>query len=74
MADQAQSTNFKEAFSLFDKRGTGRVQIDSLGDLLRACGQNPTLAEINDLKTGVRGGDCTYIYVPFSGPHTAGTS
>ncbi|KAK5740214.1 myosin II light chain [Elasticomyces elasticus] len=58
MADQAQSTNFKEAFSLFDKRGTGRVDIESLGDLLRACGQNPTLAEINDLKGGVRGGDC----------------
>ena len=60
MADQAQSTNFKEAFSLFDKRGTGRVDGESLGDLLRACGQNPTLAEINDLKGGVRGGDCTY--------------
>ncbi|EMC93710.1 hypothetical protein BAUCODRAFT_37427 [Baudoinia panamericana UAMH 10762] len=57
MADQAQSTNFKEAFSLFDKRGTGRVDGDSLGDLLRACGQNPTLAEINDLKGQVRGGD-----------------
>ncbi|GAB1738793.1 EF-hand [Hortaea werneckii] len=47
---QAQSTNFKEAFSLFDKRGNGRVQLDSLGDLLRACGQNPTLAEIKDLE------------------------
>jgi len=60
MADQAQSTNFKEAFSLFDKRGTGRVDLDSLGDLLRACGQNPTLAEIGDLKGGMRGGDCTF--------------
>ena len=64
MADQAQSTNFKEAFSLFDKRGTGRVDIDSLGDLLRACGQNPTLAEINDLKGGMRGGDCKYKRAP----------
>lgn len=59
MGEQAQSTNFKEAFSLFDKRGTGRVQLDSLGDLLRACGQNPTLAEIRDLE-GQVGGDCTY--------------
>ncbi|KAF2719522.1 putative cytokinesis EF-hand protein Cdc4 [Polychaeton citri CBS 116435] len=50
---QAQSTNFKEAFSLFDKRGTGRVQLDSLGDLLRACGQNPTLSEIRDLESQV---------------------
>ena len=51
------STNYKEAFSLFDKRGTGRVSLDSLGDLLRACGQNPTLAEIRDLEKQA-GGDC----------------
>lgn len=54
--DQA-STNYKEAFSLFDRRGTGRVSGDLLGDLLRACGQNPTLAEISDLEKSV-GGDC----------------
>ncbi|KAF2433534.1 myosin regulatory light chain cdc4 [Tothia fuscella] len=53
---QQASTNYKEAFSLFDKRGTGRVTIDSLGDLLRACGQNPTLAEIADLEK-TAGGD-----------------
>ncbi len=68
MADQAQSTNFKEAFSLFDKRGTGRVDLDSLGDLLRACGQNPTLAEIGDLKGGMRGGDCTFTPVQQTSP------
>lgn len=55
--DQA-STNYKEAFSLFDRRGTGRVSRDLLGDLLRACGQNPTLAEIADLEKSI-GGDCT---------------
>jgi Ca2+-binding EF-hand superfamily protein len=53
------STNYKEAFSLFDKRGTGRVSLDSLGDLLRACGQNPTLAEIRDLEKQA-GGDCEW--------------
>lgn len=52
------STNYKEAFSLFDKRGNGKVALESLGDLLRACGQNPTLAEIADLEKTV-GGDCT---------------
>ena len=51
------STNYKEAFALFDKRGNGRVSLQSLGDLLRACGQNPTLAEIHDLEKNV-GGDC----------------
>lgn len=56
--DQA-STNYKEAFSLFDKRGNGRVQLDNLGDLLRACGQNPTMTEIRDLEKSV-GGDCEW--------------
>lgn len=60
--DQA-STNYKEAFSLFDKRGNGRVQLDNLGDLLRACGQNPTMTEIRDLEKSV-GGDCT-CRIPF---------
>lgn len=59
MGEQAQSTNFKEAFSLFDKRGNGRVQLRDLGDLLRACGQNPTLAEIKELESQV-GGDCEW--------------
>ncbi|KAI9704775.1 MAG: hypothetical protein M1836_006555 [Candelina mexicana] len=54
--DPQASTNYKEAFALFDKRGNGRVALESLGDLLRACGQNPTLAEIRDLEKGV-GGD-----------------
>lgn len=52
------STNYREAFQLFDKRGNGRVERSALGDLLRACGQNPTLAEIADLERGV-GADCT---------------
>ena len=54
------STNYREAFQLFDKRGNGRVDRAALGDLLRACGQNPTLAEISDLERGV-GTDCTSL-------------
>lgn len=57
--DAQASTNYKEAFALFDKRGTQRVQLDSLGDLLRACGQNPTLTEIRELEKSV-GGDCEF--------------
>lgn len=37
------------------------MAIESLGDLLRACGQNPTLAEIADLEKGV-GGDCGFFF------------
>lgn len=58
--DSQASTNYKEAFALFDKRGNGRVSLESLGDLLRACGQNPTLSEIQDLEKNV-GGDCEYF-------------
>ncbi|ROW04510.1 hypothetical protein VMCG_05027 [Cytospora schulzeri] len=54
--DAQASTNYKEAFSLFDKRGNGRVTLDNLGDLLRACGQNPTMNEIRELEKSV-GGD-----------------
>ncbi|TID20507.1 myosin regulatory light chain cdc4 [Venturia nashicola] len=54
--NQQASTNYKEAFSLFDKRGSGRVPLENLGDLLRACGQNPTLAEIEALEQNA-GGD-----------------
>lgn len=79
--DAQASTNYKEAFSLFDKRGNGRVAIDSLGDLLRACGQNPTLTEIRDLEKNV-GGDCEFpaqSSVPVAAEHfiqrdTAGDS
>lgn len=55
--DAQASTNYKEAFALFDKRGNQRVALESLGDLLRACGQNPTLSEIRDLEKNV-GSDC----------------
>lgn len=57
--DSQASTNYKEAFALFDKRGNQRVALESLGDLLRACGQNPTLAEIRELEKNV-GSDCAY--------------
>jgi Ca2+-binding EF-hand superfamily protein len=66
MSAQA-STNYKEAFSLFDKRGTGRVPADELGDLLRACGQNPTLGEVAELQKGV-GRECTFFHFSFGFP------
>jgi len=42
---------YKEAFALFDKKGTGTVPRETLGDLLRALGQNPTQAEVADIVT-----------------------
>lgn len=43
------SSEYKEAFALFDKRGTGAVPRETLGDLLRALGQNPTQAEVAEI-------------------------
>lgn len=43
------SSEYKEAFALFDKKGTGAVPREVLGDLLRALGQNPTQAEVADI-------------------------
>ncbi|WFD20786.1 myosin II light chain [Malassezia caprae] len=42
-------TEIKEAFALFDKKGTGTIASENLGDLLRALGQNPTQAEVAQL-------------------------
>lgn len=40
---------YKEAFALFDKKGSGAVPRETLGDLLRALGQNPTQAEVAEI-------------------------
>ncbi|KAF9178816.1 hypothetical protein BGZ51_001442 [Haplosporangium sp. Z 767] len=40
---------FREAFNLYDRKGTGNIPTSSLGDLLRAIGQNPTQSEIKEL-------------------------
>lgn len=34
---------------MFDKKGTGHIARESLGDLLRALGQNPTQAEVSEI-------------------------
>ncbi|KAJ1675635.1 myosin II light chain [Spiromyces aspiralis] len=44
-----QMDEYKEAFTLFDRTGEGKVPLSSVGTLLRALGQNPTESELNDL-------------------------
>ncbi|KAG0291918.1 hypothetical protein BGZ98_002816 [Dissophora globulifera] len=39
----------KDAFNLFDRKGSGNISSSSIGDLLRSVGQNPTQAEIQEL-------------------------
>ena len=49
---------YQEAFSLFDNRGDGKINVSQLGDVLRALGQNPTEAEVkkccNQLRPGIK--------------------
>ncbi|EEB05228.1 myosin II light chain [Schizosaccharomyces japonicus yFS275] len=47
----SEESPYKQAFSLFDRHGTGLIPKSSIGDLLRACGQNPTLAEIAEIES-----------------------
>ena len=42
-------TEFKEAFSLFDKDGDGCITSRELGTVMRSLGQNPTEAELQDM-------------------------
>ncbi|XXZ99324.1 SCF ubiquitin ligase complex subunit cdc4 [Meyerozyma guilliermondii] len=51
---------YKDAFALFDKKGTGKIPAEHLGDLLRAVGQNPTLAEVAELQRELPGDDFDY--------------
>jgi len=46
---EEQQAELKEVFSLFDKDGDGTITTKELGTVMRALGQNPTEAEIQDM-------------------------
>ena len=52
-------SEFKEAFSLYDKAGEGAIDSKELGTVLRALGQNPSMAELEEMKTELES-DCEY--------------
>jgi calmodulin len=43
----------QEAFYLYDTNADGKIEIDQLGTLLRACGKAPTNAEVENYKKEV---------------------
>jgi calmodulin len=49
MLSDEQITEFKEAFALFDKEGTGTISTKELGIVMRSLGQNPTDSELQDM-------------------------
>ncbi len=40
---------YKEAFQLYDRDQTGLISASELGDVIRASGQNPNEADVNEL-------------------------
>ena len=42
-------TEFREAFSLFDKDGDGTITTKELGTVMRSLGQNPSEDELQDM-------------------------
>lgn len=46
---EEQISDFREAFSLFDKDGDGSISARELGIVLRSLGQNPTEKELSEL-------------------------
>lgn len=42
-------TEYREAFSLFDKDGSGSITNDELGTVMESLGQHPTEEELNDM-------------------------
>uniref|UniRef100_A0A4X2KIZ1 EF-hand domain-containing protein n=2 Tax=Vombatus ursinus TaxID=29139 RepID=A0A4X2KIZ1_VOMUR len=57
MADENLATKqiaeFKEAFSLFDKDGDGYITTKEVGTIMRALGQTPTEAELQEIMNEV---------------------
>lgn len=48
-----QIEELKEAFSLFDQDGSGSIEKDELGAVMRSLGQNPTEAELDEMMAEV---------------------
>jgi calmodulin len=49
------TVEYKEMFSLFDKKNEGIVRMDCAGDLLRSIGKNPTNAYLEQLSSSKSG-------------------
>ena len=55
-----QISEFKEAFCLSDRKGSGVVDPSAMPDLLRYVGLNPTNAHLNEIKARIAGQPITF--------------
>ncbi|XP_076456528.1 neo-calmodulin-like [Babylonia areolata] len=46
---QAEADELRDAFSMFDKNGDGKIGREELGAVLRALGRNPTKKEVDTM-------------------------
>jgi len=63
-----QLSEFQDAFSLFDNRGDGKINVSQLGDVLRALGQNPTEGEVKKCSSQLKPGllvAVLFVYLKF---------
>lgn len=51
-----------ECFEMFDRNGDGTISVEELGSILRALGQNPTQAQVNDfMKKADKNGELFFL-------------
>ncbi|XP_002738813.1 myosin-2 essential light chain-like [Saccoglossus kowalevskii] len=51
--NEDQMAEMRDTFSIFDKKGDGKIEIRVLGDVIRALGYNPTQADVKRYASGM---------------------
>lgn len=55
---------YREAFTLFDRKGDNKIDYDQIGDVLRSLGLNPTSGEVKKIEKDV-GTPFSIAYNPY---------